>query len=419
MAIVAQIEMGGYAVMFGQIAHGLGRIFAKMVRRELLKALLLSSSGLMLPASVLRAGVPAQVTNMRLWPAPEHTRVVFDLNKKIHYSLQQLTKPDRVVVEMQGVRWGGDPASLYAEDAVVGEVGLSTTRSGGIRLEFVLKQAVTPRAFFLQSFSNKPSRLVVELQRTDTAEEDEYLVEARPIARAKRRRAIIVIDPGHGGEDPGAVGPGGTYEKTVSLEVGHKLVRALGSVGYKAHLTRTDDYFVSLRKRVAIARRHGADLFVSLHADAFRIPSARGASVYCLSERGTPEPDRALRYLVERENNADLIGGVDLGQVADPALRDILMDLSQRNARNRAMAYGSSLLSSLKKAPAIRLHFRSVKQAGFAVLKAPDIPSVLVEMAFLSNRDEEVQLRKQAYQETLVKALARGTQAFFRSTSLA
>ncbi|MBF0162116.1 MAG: N-acetylmuramoyl-L-alanine amidase [Magnetococcales bacterium] len=390
-----------------------------MVRRELLKALIFSASGLILPASVLYAGVPAVVTRMRLTPDLDHTRVVFDLDKKIHYSLQQLTEPDQVVLEMPAVRWGVDPAALRMEDALVKKVELSNTPSRGVRLAFLLNQAATPRATFLQAVDMQPPRLLLDLLRRDAPTEEEEPVATQAAANSKQRSAVVVIDPGHGGEDPGAIGAGGTYEKTVTLEVARKLARELGAAGYKAHLTRTDDYFVPLRKRVAIARHHGADLFVSLHADAFRIPSARGASVYCLSERGKPEPDQALRSLVERENSADLIGGVDLGQVDDPELRDILMDLSQRNARNQALAYGNSLLSSLKKSSSVRLHFRAVKQAGFAVLKAPDIPSVLVEMAFLSNRDEEKQLRKQEYQDSLVRALAHGTQAFFRSTSLA
>jgi N-acetylmuramoyl-L-alanine amidase len=341
------------------------------------------------------------------------------LDKRVRYSLQQLAKPDRVVVEMQGVQLALEGATSPLEDAVVGDIRLSGAGFGVARMELLLKRPTRTSAFFLDSVIGKPPRLVVELLPMDLVGDDEGSEMARLAARSGKRDAIVVIDPGHGGEDPGAVGLGGTFEKNVTLEVAQKLVRELGAAGFKAHLTRHDDQFLGLKKRVSIARQHGADLFVSLHADAFRIPSARGASVYCLSEKGRPEPDRALRSLVERENSADLIGGVDLGQVSDPELRDILMDLSQRDARNRAMAYGNSLLTALKKSSAVRLHFRGVKQAGFAVLKAPDIPSVLVEMAFLSNRDEEIQLRRQEYQEALVRALASGTQAFFRSASLA
>lgn len=390
-----------------------------MVRRDVLKAMLFSASGLVLPASFLHAKTPTRVTDMRLWAEPGQTRIVLDLSHRIQYSLQQLSNPDRVIVEMQGVQMALDTPLSLVENAVVGDVRLSGGGFGVTRMELALKRPVLGSIFFLDSVSGKPPRLVVELQHTDLLKNGEDFTQAKLAKQPRKRDAIVVIDPGHGGEDPGAVGLGGTFEKDVTLEVAQKLVRELGAAGYKAHLTRTDDYFVGLKKRVSIARQHGADLFVSLHADAFRIPSARGASVYCLSDKEKPEPDKALRSLVERENSADMIGGIDLGQVSDPELRDILMDLSQRDARNRAMAYGNSLLASLKKSSAVRLHFRGVKQAGFAVLKAPDIPSVLVEMAFLSNRDEEIQLRKQEYQEALVRALANGTQAFFQSASLA
>ncbi len=257
------------------------------------------------------------------------------------------------------------------------------------------------------------------LRAGEPTQEHDEAARTKRVVQAGRRAAIIVVDPGHGGVDPGAIGHRGTYEKQVTLTVARQLVQALGAAGFEAHLTRTGDYFVPLPKRVAIARQYRADLFISLHADAFRIPSARGASVYCLSNTGKPEPDAALRHLVEHENRADLIGGVDLRQIDDPTLRNILMDLSQRESRKRAMAYGGKLLASLRKVPSMRLHFRAVKQAGFAVLKAPDIPSVLVEMAFLSNRDEEMQLLKPAYQNALVVALVNGTRSFFRTASLA
>ncbi|MBF0097977.1 MAG: N-acetylmuramoyl-L-alanine amidase [Magnetococcales bacterium] len=390
-----------------------------MVRRDLLKAMLFTASGLLLPASFAEARTMTRITHLRLWKSSDQTRLLFDLDSKLRYSLKQLTNPDRLQIELRQVEWAMDPALLHIEDSTVGELQLTRIAPGQILLECALKRPMVANAYLLHSSNGKPPRLVVELQPKEIMEEDDDPARASLVAQTRGRPPVIVIDPGHGGEDPGAIGHAGTYEKHVTLEVGNKLVHTLNASGFKAHLTRSDDYFVGLRKRVSIARKHGADLFVSLHADAFRIQSARGASVYCLSDRGKPEPDRALRSLVERENSADLIGGIDLGQVSDPELRDILMDLSQRDARNRAMAYGNSLLTSLKKVPSLRIHFRGVKQAGFAVLKAPDIPSVLVEMAFLSNRDEELQLRRSEHQDALVRALTHGTQAFFRSASLA
>ncbi|MBF0141799.1 MAG: N-acetylmuramoyl-L-alanine amidase, partial [Magnetococcales bacterium] len=186
--------------------------------------------------------------------------------------------------------------------------------------------------------------------------------------------------------------------------------------GFRAHLTRTGDYFVSLNKRVSTARRYSPDLFMSLHADAFRIPSARGASVYCLSERGMSTPDRAIKALVKRENSADLIGGVNLQEDVEPEVAEMLMDLAQRDSLNRALLLGQNLLGSLQSVGRMKLHYKSVKQAGFAVLKAPDVPSVLVEMAFLSNPKEEELMRNTNFQETVADALLSGTRRYFQNS---
>ena len=397
-----------------------------MIRRNFLKAMALSASGLLLPISSSYAASRARITDMRFWAAPDHTRIVFDLDGKIAHTLRHLSNPDRMVVDLINAQWDLDPSRLFIEDPVVGNFHISTPHPGMVRLEFKLKVNVDPYSFFLKSIGKRPPRLVVDLQRSggDHAETYPLEVNLKPKPRIHhpqpKRDAVIVIDPGHGGEDPGAVGPSGTMEKSVTLQVARRFARELNRIkGFNAYLTRTDDYSVSLRKRVSIARKYDADLFISLHADAFKTPAARGASVYCLSERGKPAPDRAIRTLVQRENSADLIGGVDLNQVSDHEVRGILMDLSQRDSLNRALAYGSNLLSHLKQVPTLRLHFRDIKQAGFAVLKAPDIPSVLVEMAFLSNRDEEKMLRRREHQESLAKALTKGTKTFLHSSQLA
>ena len=396
-----------------------------MERRNFLKSMALSAGGLLLPVSCLHADSrPAHITNIRFWTDSEHTRIVFDLDKKVAHVLRRLSNPDRMIVDLKNAQWALDSSKLHVKDPVVGNFHLSTPTPGLSRLEFRLKTEVEPHSFLLKPTHGRVPRLVIDLQRKERLvlenreAEVKQAPKIRPLRRVKRD-AVIVIDPGHGGADPGAIGPGGTYEKTITLKVARKFARELNRMkGVSAHLTRNKDHFVSLRQRVSIARRHDADLFISLHADAFRVPTARGASVYCLSEKGKPEPNRAIRMLVRRENSADLIGGVDLGQVSDREVRGILMDLSQRDSLNRALAYGNNLLSSLKKVPTLRLHFRHIKQAGFAVLKAPDIPSVLVEMAFLSNRDEEKLLRRRDHQSSLVKALTRGTERFLQSSQL-
>lgn len=396
-----------------------------MIRRKFLKVMALSASGLILPVTCFSASNRVRVTDMRFWTAPDHTRIVFDLDGRIMHSLRHFSGPDRMVIDLMNARWDLDPSQLKMEDPVVGSFHLSTPSPGLVRLVFNLKSEVTTRSFFLKSIDDKAPRLVVDLQRPDQRRHDRERLAAKLTPRIlphrrQKRDAVVVIDPGHGGEDPGAVGPGGTFEKDVALQVARRFARTLNkSRGFRAYLTRDDDYSVSLRKRVSIARNHNADLFVSLHADAFKTADARGASVYCLSEKGKPPPDRAIRILVQRENSADLIGGVDLKQVSDQEVRGILMDLSQRDSLNRSLAYGSSLLSQLEKIPTLKLHFRDIKQAGFAVLKAPDIPSVLVEMAFLSNRDEERMLRRREHQESLARALTKGTQTFLETSQLA
>ncbi|MBF0428800.1 MAG: N-acetylmuramoyl-L-alanine amidase [Magnetococcales bacterium] len=239
-------------------------------------------------------------------------------------------------------------------------------------------------------------------------------------SRVSKRGVVIAIDPGHGGADPGAVGKSGVREKDITLAVARRVANEINAMpGFTAQLTRTGDYYVSLKQRVSTARKHQADLFISLHADAFHINSARGASVYCLSERGKPSPDKAIRLLETRENNADLIGGVDLDEVADREVKGILMDLSQRDSLNRSLLLGTNLLSAISNTPPLALHFRTIKQASFAVLKAPDMPSVLVEMAFLSNQQEEMLLQQGHHQESLAKAVTQGARRFARSSGLA
>ncbi|MBF0417993.1 MAG: N-acetylmuramoyl-L-alanine amidase [Magnetococcales bacterium] len=239
-------------------------------------------------------------------------------------------------------------------------------------------------------------------------------------SRTSKRGVVIAIDPGHGGVDPGAVGLSGAREKDITLAVARRVHREINAIpGFTARLTRDGDYFVPLNQRVSLARKFQADLLISLHADAFHVSSARGASVYCLSERGKPSPDKAIRLLEKRENNVDLVGGVDLDDVADREVKGILMDLSQRDSLNRSLLLGNNLLASISNTPPLSLHFKSIKQAGFAVLKAPDIPSVLVEMAFLSNREEEYLLRQENHQESLAKALTQGAQRFAKASGLA
>jgi N-acetylmuramoyl-L-alanine amidase len=230
-----------------------------------------------------------------------------------------------------------------------------------------------------------------------------------PARPGLRRPIIIAVDPGHGGEDPGAVGPRGTYEKTVTLAIAKKLAAMLAAQpGMRAMLTRDDDYFVPLNARVQKARRVQADLFVSIHADAFSTPTARGSSVFALSEHGATSA--AARWLAQRENQADLIGGVNLDS-KEPFLARTLLDLSQTAQINDSLRVGRSVLDGIGAVNS--LHKGSVEQAGFAVLKAPDIPSILVETAFISNPDEELKLKSDKYQHKFAESIFSGVKRYF------
>jgi N-acetylmuramoyl-L-alanine amidase len=224
-----------------------------------------------------------------------------------------------------------------------------------------------------------------------------------------RRSIVVVLDPGHGGEDPGAIGRRGTYEKHVALAIAKKLrILIDAQPGMRAVLTRDDDYFVPLNVRVQKARRVRADLFISIHADAFTTPTARGSSVFALSEHGATSA--AARWLAQRENQADLIGGVNLDS-RDPLLARTLLDLSQAAQINDSLRVGRSVLDGIAAISA--LHKGAVEQAGFAVLKAPDIPSILVETAFISNPDEELRLRSDRYQQQFAESMLQGVKRYF------
>jgi N-acetylmuramoyl-L-alanine amidase len=388
-------------------------------RRKVLKGIVLSMGGLALPPSFAQAARLNRITDVRMWTAPDHTRIVFDLERNTKHQLLQLRNPSRLVVDLMDSDVGVDPARMGFSDSVVNLVRTGIPRPGIVRTVFELNTGVHPRSFFLKASGGKPNRLVLDLVRKSGKSATPG---NQPVLHGKtaRRDAIIVIDPGHGGVDPGAVGSKGTKEKDVSLQVAKRLAGKInGMPGFKAELTRKGDYFVSLRKRVSIARKHQADLFVSLHANAFRLQSARGTSVYMLSEGGKPSPDKAIRRLVQRENSSDLIGGVNLNHVSDPTVRGILMDLTQRDSLNRALVYGKNLLGELRSVPSVNLHFKQVKQAGFAVLKAPDMPSILVELAFLTNRKEEKMLKNDSHQNALASALASGTKKFINASGLA
>jgi len=402
----------------------------------------------------------SRVASARLWPAQEYTRLILESTAPLPYELITLAQPDRVVIDLPGVEVSGDlaqlPAHVHATDPYVSGIRFGRKGTNVLRVVLDLKAPVNAQIFALPPVAEFGNRLVLDLYpltpldplmalleseaRKDAAatalqgprasEPDRIATAPLPAPQAPAapapspaapgapraatqarasRKITIAIDPGHGGEDPGATGRLGTREKDVVLAIARKLKAILDADrDTRVLLTRDDDYFVPLATRVQKARRVQADLFVSIHADAFREPQARGSSVFVLSEHGATSA--AAKWLAQKENAADLIGGVNLG-VRDPVLARTLLDLSQTAQISDSLKVGQQVLNGIGTHNA--LHKATVEQAGFAVLKAPDIPSILVETAFISNPDEEQKLRSDRHQQRFAESIAAGIRRYF------
>jgi N-acetylmuramoyl-L-alanine amidase len=402
-------------------------------RRRAFRWLLLPAAQWVVPSTWADA---SRIASARLWPAQEYTRVIFEAAAPIEHQLVVLRDPDRLVLDLARVQRSRDLEELasrvQASDPYIAAIRIGYPSDGFLRVVLDLKTEVRPQVFALKPVSEFAHRLVIDLypliamdplmalldrDRGETAvaappkadkREAVHRDAPKNAARASpNRRITVAIDPGHGGEDPGAVGRRGTYEKNVVLAISRKLKNVLDA-DMRVMLTRNDDFYVPLVERVRKARRVQADLFVSIHADAFREPAARGSSVFALSEHGATSA--AARWLAQRENAADLIGGVNL-DVKDPVLARTLLDLSQTAQISDSLKVGRQVLEGIATHNA--LHKPTVEQAGFAVLKAPDIPSILVETAFISNPDEELKLRSPRHQQRFAESIAEGIQRYF------
>lgn len=362
----------------------------------------------MLPFSVA-VGAPAELLGGRLSTIDGVTRVVFDLSRRVSHRVFRLSRPDRLVVDLMNTRLGSSLELAPSQADPVWRVRTAARGKEAVRIVLDLRRQMRARSFTLQPDRRRSYRLVLDLVAAG-AEPKRASAPARatpPLAR----HAVIAIDAGHGGKDPGAIGRRGTREKTVVLAIAKDLAALVDrEPAMAAVLIRNGDQYLSLRERIDKARKHRADLFVSLHADAFRHARSRGASVYVLSERGASS--EAARWLATRENASDLVGGVSLGDKDDQLAR-VLLDLSQTATLQASHDLGREILQSLKQTT--RLHSARVEQAGFVVLKAPDIPSVLVETGFISNPQEERNLRSQAYQRTIAEALLAGLRQYLIS----
>lgn len=346
-----------------------------------------------------------EVRDVRLWASPDSTRVVLDLSAEARWNVFTLVGPARVVVDLDRASWDATRLKLPEGAGHVRGLRIGAPEPGKTRLVLDLAQMVEPKAFATPPNQTHGHRLVVDLAPASAPPKPIKAVHAP----GQQRDLVIAIDAGHGGEDPGAIGKYGTREKDVTLKVARLLAdRINAEPGMRAFLTRTGDYFVPLQQRVRRARAQQADMFISIHADAFVDRSARGSSVYILSQRRASS--EAARWLAERENAADLVGGVSLDDKND-VLATVLLDLSQNAAIGASRDAADAVLRELDTVGQLK---RSDVQFGsFAVLTAPDIPSMLVETAFISNPDEEKRLRDPAHQQRLAEAIHAGVRRYF------
>ena len=352
--------------------------------------------------------VPAhavEVRDVRLSPEPDGTRVVLYLSGNAQHTLSILKNPDRVVLDVTGARLARGARAAPVGVGAVKQVRMGRRASGDLRIVFDLAHPIHAKSFLAEPKRRDGYRLVIDLSGAGPADTPVKAEHARLTAR----NLVIAIDAGHGGEDPGAIGKYGTQEKDVVLAIARALAQRLnGEPGMRAVLTRDGDYFVPLRDRMRRARAQQADLFVSIHADSIRDRSVDGSSVYILSQRGAT--DEASRWLAERQNAADLIGGVSLDDKGD-VLASVLLDLSQSAALSASQSAAEHVLRQLNRVGEIRKP--QVQQARFVVLKSPDIPSMLVETAYISNPQEELRLRGPVHQAKLAAAIHQGVRAYF------
>ncbi len=368
------------------------------------------------------AAAPVEVRDVRLWSGPEGTRLVLDLSEPVRHEVFNLDHPDRVVIDLQNARLATHKA-LPDGQGPVKTVRVGPQEGGALRIVLDLESRQSVKSFTVAPDGTAGHRLVVELPSAASLGQQALAAGSAAVAREaaainavksiaaapKGRDLVIAVDAGHGGEDPGAIGRGGTREKDVTLAIARRLARQIDAEeGMRAVLIRDGDYFISLRGRIRKAREHGADMFISVHADSVLDRSVSGSSVYVLSLRGAS--DEASRWLAERENAADLMGGVSLDD-KDDVLASVLLDVTQKEAVSNSVEAADAVLRSLRSVGTV--HGSRVRHAGFVVLKSPDIPSMLVETAFISNVTDERRLRDADHQQRVAEAIHAGVRDYF------
>ena len=373
----------------------------------------------------------------RVWPAPDYTRITIESNSKINNDQMMLQNPERIVIDLKEIQLNSALKQLTSQvksnDPNIKKIRIGQFNKRVTRVVIDLKNSARVKIFSLSPIAPYQHRLVIDVYPNEKdsiaillkkiEEMKKPVTEVENIVQKKQKKEVLInkkpeikkiiiaIDPGHGGEDPGAIGKRGTKEKDINMRISKKLKNLIDKQkNMKAVLIRDKDYYVPLKGRVSKARKYEADIFVSIHADAFNKRSVSGSSVFALSEKGASSA--FAKFLANKENEADLIGGVSIDD-KEPVLARTLLDLSQSATINDSLKLGNFVLREIKKVN--NLHKKRVEQAGFAVLKAPDIPSILVETAFLSNPQEERNLNSNKFQNKIAKAIFKGIKGYINS----
>ncbi|WP_339494147.1 N-acetylmuramoyl-L-alanine amidase [Pseudomonas sp. RA_105y_Pfl2_P56] len=379
-----------------------------MHRRHLLN-LILASAAFALPFSVSAT----QIRNARLWRSDEKLRLVFDLSGPVRYKTFTLSAPERLIIDFSGASVSADFSQLALKNTVIRSIRSGVFGRGDTRIVLDLSRPVLLNSFLLAPQEGQGHRLVLDLVSAKQSLAVPMVPRETSLDKVHPKRDIIVVvDPGHGGKDPGAVGAKGEREKDVVLSIAKLLAKRLKKEkGFDVKLVRNDDFFVPLRKRVEIARQHKADMFISVHADAAPRLTASGASVYCLSEGGATSA--TARFMAQRENGVDLLGATSLLNLKDkdPMLAGVILDMSMNATIAASLQLGKTVLGSL--AGITTLHQKRVEQAGFAVLKSPDVPSILVKTGFISNVRDSQRLVTTRHQQAVADGLFDGLQRYF------
>ena len=379
-----------------------------MHRRHLLN-LMLASAAFVLPFSVSAT----QIRNARLWRSDDKLRLVFDLSGSVSYKTFTLSAPERLIIDLNGASLIGDFSQLTLSGTPIHSIRSGHFGQGNTRIVLDLSSPVQLNSFLLAPQDGQGHRLVLDLMSASAGVPASVPRETLQEKSHPKRDIMVVVDPGHGGKDPGAIGAKGEREKDVVLSIAQLLARRLKrEKGFDVKLVRNEDFFVPLRKRVEIARQHKADMFISVHADAAPRLTASGASVYCLSEGGATSA--TARFMAQRENGVDLLGATSLLNLKDkdPMLAGVILDMSMNATIAASLQLGNTVLSSL--AGITTLHQKRVEQAGFAVLKSPDVPSILVETGFISNARDSQRLVTARHQQAVADGLFEGLQRYFQ-----